>query len=64
MDQITLTQRLEGIRGSEGGAVALRRELIEYGLLQRQGDGSVYWRPPYTVQQIRTWIQGMPRKII
>jgi hypothetical protein len=35
-----------------GDAIAIRRELVEYGLMEREGDGSAYWRPPYTISLI------------
>ena len=63
IDQLQFTEKLGGVDHA-GGPVALRRELVEYGLIQREGDGSAYWRPPYTVQMVRQWLKGMPRKII
>jgi hypothetical protein len=63
MDQMSFTSRLENINGS-GGAVALRRELIEYGLMEREGDGSAYWRPPYTISLLRDRIKGLPRRVM
>lgn len=63
MDQMSFTDRLENIEGS-GGAVALRRELIEYGLMEREGDGSAYWRPPYTISLLRDRIKGLPRRVM
>jgi hypothetical protein len=66
MDQSTFTERLGPVGESCGGAVALRRDLIEYGLIEREGDGSAYWRPVYTATMLRSWIKGkgIERKVI
>jgi hypothetical protein len=66
MDQSTFTERLGPVGESCGGAVALRRDLIEYGLIEREGDGSSYWRPVYTATMLRRWIKGkgIERKVI
>jgi hypothetical protein len=66
MDQSTFTERLNRVGESCGGAVALRRDLIEYKLIQREGDGSAYWRPAYTANMLRSWIKGkgIERKVI
>jgi hypothetical protein len=40
-----------------GDAIAIRRELVEYGLIQREGDGSAYWRPSYTLPLIYNQLQ-------
>jgi hypothetical protein len=66
MDQSMFTERLGPVGESCGGAVALRRDLIEYGLIQREGDGSAYWRPVYTANMLRRWIKGfgIDRKVI
>jgi hypothetical protein len=66
MDQSTFTERLGPVGESCGGAVALRRDLIEYGLIEREGDGSAYWRPVYTATMLRRWIKGkgIERKVI
>jgi hypothetical protein len=66
MDQSTFTERLGPVGESCGGAVALRRDLIEYGLVEREGDGSAYWRPVYTANMLRSWINGygIDRKVI
>jgi hypothetical protein len=61
VDQPTFTQMLQKITGD---AVALRRELIEYGLVLREGDGSSYWRPHYSVSRLQEWIAGIPRRVI
>eukprot|EP00978_Attheya_sp_CCMP212_P014482 scaffold36944_cov49-Attheya_sp.AAC.6 len=60
MDQPTLTQMLIPF----GDAVTLRRELIEYGLIQREGDGSAYWRPVYTIEMVLKWMHGQQRTVI
>ena len=64
VDQETFTARLGDLGEGSGGSVALRRELIEHGLIEREGDGSAYWRPPFTIKKIRSWITGMPRRVI
>jgi hypothetical protein len=64
MDQAAFTEILGPVGASCGGAVSLRRELVEYGLVQREGDGSAYWRPAYTVSMLRGWIQGRQRNVI
>jgi hypothetical protein len=66
MEQSTFTERLGPVGESCGGAVALRRDLIEYGLIEREGDGSAYWRPVYTATMLRRWIKGkgIERKVI
>jgi hypothetical protein len=64
MDQSRFTERLGPVGALCGGAVALRRDLIEYGLIQREGDGSAYWRPAYTAIMLRSWIKGIERKVI
>jgi hypothetical protein len=64
MDQSTFTEKLGPVGESCGGAVALRRDLIEYGLVQREGDGSAYWRPVYTATMLRSWIKGVDRRVI
>jgi hypothetical protein len=63
IDQQEFTQKLKGVEGA-GGPVVLRRELVEYELIQREGDGSAYWRPNYTITMARRWLKGMPRKIV
>jgi hypothetical protein len=63
IDQQDFTQKLKDVEGA-GGPVALRRELVEYELIQREGDGSAYWRPNYTIAMARRWLKGMPRKIV
>lgn len=60
----TITHELSARIVSGGESVSLRRELIEYGLLQREGDGSAYWRPLYTISQLQQWIKGLPRKVV
>jgi hypothetical protein len=59
MDQATLTDKLlhMDIPGS-GGPVSLRRELIEFKLLQREPDGSAYWRPEYTLDMVQDWVRA------
>ena len=59
MDQATLTDKLLhlDIPGS-GGPVSLRRELIEFKLLQREPDGSAYWRPEYTLDMVQDWVRA------
>lgn len=66
MDQSIFTERLGPVGESCGGAVALRRDLIEYGLIEREGDGSAYWRPVYTATMLRSWIKGkgIERKVL
>ena len=61
VDQATFTKRLGNLGDGNGGAVALRRELIEYGLIEREDDGSAYWRPAYTIQKMRSWTGEIPR---
>ena len=63
LDQTDFTAMLEPYSG-DVGAVALRRELVEYGLVSRMGDGSAYWRPSYTFEQLGKWLGGNPRKMV
>ena len=63
IDQLGFTEKLSQVTGA-GGPVALRRELVEYHLIEREGDGSAYWRPNYTVKMMRRWLKGMPRRVI
>lgn len=63
IDQLEFTEKLSQVKGA-GGPVALRRELVEYDLIEREGDGSAYWRPNYTVAMMRRWLKGMPRRVI
>lgn len=62
MDQRAVTEQLQQIK--DENAVTLRRELVEYGFLRRQGDGSEYWRPIYTVALMEKWLEGVPRRIV
>jgi hypothetical protein len=63
VDQVTFTATLSQACLGED-PIALRRELVEYGLISREGDGSAYWRPTYTVPMVRQWLAGMPRLVI
>jgi hypothetical protein len=62
-DQVAFTESLK-TNGSNEDAITLRRELVEYGLISRAGDGSEYWRPLYTSRMMSRWIDGMPRPIV
>jgi hypothetical protein len=62
-DQVTFTESLKP-SGSDDDAITLRRELVEYSLISRAGDGSEYWRPLYTSMMMSRWIDGMPRPIV
>jgi hypothetical protein len=63
IDQLEFTDKLNSVEGADG-PVVLRRELVGYNLIEREGDGSAYWRPPYTVAMVRIWLKGMPRSVV
>jgi hypothetical protein len=63
MDQVAFTEMLKPY-GGDADAITLRREMVEYGLISRVGDGSEYWRPLYTSRMMSQWIDGMPRPIV
>lgn len=61
--QVAFTEMLKPYAADED-AITLRRELVEYGLISRVGDGSEYWRPVYTSRMMAQWIDGMPRPVV
>lgn len=64
MDQQELTERLAQFTEGMAEAVELRREFIEAGLLEREGDGSAYWRPIYSANMLEKWTRGGARRVI
>jgi hypothetical protein len=65
VEQGAFTAMLQAFGGDGGGgAITLRRELVEYGLIAREGGGSAYWRPKYTARMISQWLVGIPRSIV
>jgi hypothetical protein len=65
VEQGAFTATLQVFGGDSGdGTITLRRELVDYGLIAREGDGSAYWRPKYTASMMSKWLVGIPRSIV
>jgi hypothetical protein len=66
LTQPELMDRLQTPAGGPAAAIDLRRELIEAGLLEREADGSAYWRPVYTARRMEQWVRkgGANRKVV